>query len=230
MNCFLCFFWMICLFRGALVAENNLCERWDSPEGLLRLQRSEAKENFWKLARFYESQTRLTYCGVATAVIALNALSIQAPQSQFLGKYRLFTQEEFFSENISAVIRQSDVLERGLTLDDLEAIFKTFSIEVIKYEAQLLSHEKIRNLIISALESAEKYILVLYQRGAVKQEGTGHWSPIAAYDAQSDSFLIMDVAKFKYPPSWINAKALIDAMQMDVTEPRGFLIIYTERD
>ena len=117
MNHSLCFLWMLCLFQGTLIGENDLCERWDSTEGLLRLQRSEEKENFWKLARFYESQTRLTYCGVAAAVVALNALSIQAPQSQFLEKYRLFTQEEFFSENVSAVISQNEVLEKGLTLD-----------------------------------------------------------------------------------------------------------------
>ena len=223
------------LFTHSVFAvENNIksqkdesWEKWDSPEGISRLQKSEAKENFWKLLRFYESQIRSTYCSVATTVISLNALSIEAPKSQFLGKYHMFTQEEFFSDSVLAVIDQSDVENRGMSLEDLATVLKTFPVDVLKYEAQGLSHEEIRDLIVLALKNPNQSVLALYQRSELNQEGGGHWSPIAAYDAESDSFLILDVARFKYPPVWINASKFINSMQTVniYNKSRGFIVI-----
>lgn len=210
--------------------ENEVWKAWHSPEGLLRLQKHAAKENFWKLLRFYESQTCLTYCGIATAVIALNALSIEAPPSTVLGKYRMFTQENFFSENVSPIISQNKVLKEGISLEELATVLRSFSLKVFKYEANTLSCEEIRTLILSALESPQQCVLALYGRNKLKQEGEGHWSPIAAYDKESDSFLLLDVAKFKYPPAWINLLPFIDAMQTPSCsgQSRGFIIIEKE--
>ena len=45
---------------------------------------------------------------------------------------------------------------------------------------------------------------------------------------ESDSFLIMDVARFKYPPVWVHATALINSMQtVNIYGPvlRGLLFI-----
>lgn len=209
------------------IQEEGLPERWDSLEGISRLQTSNAKENFWSLLRFYESQIRPTYCGVATAVIALNALSIEAPRSKFLGKYRMFTQEEFFSDNVLTVIERNDVERRGMSLEDLTTVLKTFPIKVFKYECQDLSHEKIRDLIVSALENPNQGVLALYQRKELSQVGGGHWSPIAAYDEESDSFLVLDVARFKYPPMWIDALKFINSMQTGnaYNQSRGFIVI-----
>lgn len=207
--------------------ENELWQEWDSPEGLSRLQKSNAKENLWKLIRFYEAQARLTYCSVATSVITLNALSIKSPKSQFLGKYHMFTQEEFFSESVQAVIDQNEVAKRGMALEELATVLGVFPIKVFKYEAQHLPQEKIRDLIISALKNPNQCVLALYQRKELQQEGGGHWSPIAAYDVESDSFLILDVARFKYPPVWIDAFAFINSMQTAniYGKSRGFIII-----
>lgn len=224
------FLLVLCFFQEAYPAsdsKNELYISWDSPEGISRLQSSGAKANFWKLARFYESQIRSTYCSIASSVIVLNTLSVEAPKSMFLGKYRMFTQEEFFSETVCAVIDQSEVLERGISLEELEAVLKVFPLEVWKYEAQNLSYEEIRYLLVSALKNSNQCVLALYQRRELNQEGGGHWSPIAAYDAESDSFLIMDVAKFKYPPVWVNASELINAMQTTniYDQSRGFIIV-----
>jgi hypothetical protein len=43
-------------------------------------------------------------------------------------------------------------------------------------------------------------------------EGGGHFSPLAAYHEESDSFLVMDVARYKYPPFWVHADLLCQAM------------------
>lgn len=202
-------------------------EVWDSAEGKSRLQTSQAKEPFWKLIRFYESQPNLKYCGVATAVVALNTLSVEAPPSKNLGKFRMFTQEEFFTETVSAVMTKDEVEARGLSLEELSSVLRTFPIKVRTFEALSLTHEEMRPLMTSALNNPKQLLLVLYSRRTLDQEGGGHWSPIAAYDEHSDSFLVMDVARFKYPPVWVEASTLMNAMQTvnDFGRSRGFLIL-----
>jgi Phytochelatin synthase len=41
---------------------------------------------------------------------------------------------------------------------------------------------------------------VIRQNRAIGQEQGGHISPLAAYDAETDRFLILDVSRYKYPP------------------------------
>jgi hypothetical protein len=206
---------------------NEYWIEWDSPEGIHRQETSKFKANLFKLLRFYESQIRGTYCGVATAVVALNALSIEAPPSQFLGKFRLFTQEEFFNGKIGEAVNEKEVKSKGLTISDMAKLMKTQPLIVNAFESVNLSNNEIRDLIIGALTKPNQLVITLYQRKEIKQEGSGHWSPIAAYDADSDSFLVMDVARYKYPPAWINADTLIASMRIPDDEGfhRGFIIL-----
>lgn len=44
------------------------------------------------------------------------------------------------------------------------------------------------------------------------QTGSGHFSPIGGYHARRDMALILDVARFKYPPHWIPLTLLWEAM------------------
>jgi hypothetical protein len=37
----------------------------------------------------------------------------------------------------------------------------------------------------------------------IGEVGGGHWSPIAAFDAATDSALVLDVARYKYPAVWV---------------------------
>ena len=42
-----------------------------------------------------------------------------------------------------------------------------------------------------------EFVVASYDRRSLGQTGTGHFSPIAAYEKSSDSVLILDVARFK---------------------------------
>ncbi|KAL7464920.1 hypothetical protein ACHAXS_005248 [Conticribra weissflogii] len=64
----------------------------------------------------------------------------------------------------------------------------------------------------SALVDPDSRVLVNYDRKALGQVGGGHFSPLGAYHAPTDSFLIMDVAKYKYPPVWVGVETLWEAM------------------
>mmetsp|Transcript_5015 Transcript_5015/g.10317 ORF Transcript_5015/g.10317 Transcript_5015/m.10317 type:complete len:630 (+) Transcript_5015:68-1957(+) len=56
------------------------------------------------------------------------------------------------------------------------------------------------------------FLVTSFARYALHQTGDGHFSPIAAYHASTDSCLILDVARFKYIPYWVSVKDLYDAM------------------
>ncbi|KAI2493270.1 Phytochelatin synthase [Fragilaria crotonensis] len=61
-------------------------------------------------------------------------------------------------------------------------------------------------------QQCDKTCVFLF-KGCLGQTGDGHFSPIAAYHAESDSVLVMDVARFKYPPYWASVEDLYQAMQ-----------------
>ncbi len=208
---------------------NNLWIEWDSAEGVSRLQSSEHKDNVWKLMRFYESQFRPNYCAVTSSVIALNALSIKGPVAKLFTTNTLFNQEEFFE--LQTVMVSEEVQKRGISLEELSRVLADFPVKVTLYKGLELSEEEVRNILVHSLKNRNQIILANYIRTQVGQKGDGHWSPIAAYDEGSDSFLILDVARFKYPPAWIDAKAMIGSMRTgNLMGSRGFLILENESE
>ncbi len=66
-------------------------------------------------------------------------------------------------------------------------------------------------------------------RKALGQETFGHISPLAAYDEKADRFLILDVARYKYPPAWVKASDLFDAMNTpdpsNGGKTRGYVVV-----
>ncbi len=89
-----------------------------------------------------------------------------------------------------------------------------------------LSDESIRKELTENLKNAGDYILVNYSRKALAQEGSGHVSPIGAYDKKSDSFLVMDVSPNTANWVWVSAHDLISAMRtFDTIENRGYVLV-----
>ena len=79
------------------------------------------------------------------------------------------------------------------------------------------------------LSSKDHFVLVNYLRKAIGQQIGGHISPLAAYDANADRFLILDVARYKYPPVWVKASDLFDAMNttdaVNDNMTRGYILV-----
>ena len=79
------------------------------------------------------------------------------------------------------------------------------------------------------LRIADHFVIINYLRMAIGQERGGHISPLAAYEAKTDRFLILDVARYKYPPVWVAASDLFDAMNTpdadNENKTRGYVLI-----
>eukprot|EP00944_MAST-04C_sp_MAST-4C-sp1_P002823 g2823.t1 len=79
-----------------------------------------------------------------------------------------------------------------------------------------------------------KRMIVNFSRKELQQTGEhGHFSCIGAYEADSDMALVMETARFKYPPFWVPTSLLYKAMVS--TDPdsgfsRGYLLVEREEE
>eukprot|EP00537_Pseudo-nitzschia_pungens_P015218 CAMPEP_0172409546 /NCGR_PEP_ID=MMETSP1061-20121228/76422_1 /TAXON_ID=37318 /ORGANISM="Pseudo-nitzschia pungens, Strain cf. pungens" /LENGTH=422 /DNA_ID=CAMNT_0013145701 /DNA_START=427 /DNA_END=1693 /DNA_ORIENTATION=- len=72
------------------------------------------------------------------------------------------------------------------------------------------NEEFLKHTVIAALRDPHSRVLLNYDRGGIGQGpmGHGHWSPLGAYNQEHDSFLVMDVAKYKHPMVWVSWERL----------------------
>ena len=74
----------------------------------------------------------------------------------------------------------------------------------------------------------DSYIIVNFDRESLYGVRNGHISPLAAYNEETDRFLLLDVARYRYPPVWIKAVDLFEAMNTKdkaAGKYRGYVII-----
>lgn len=75
--------------RSTIISTDRPIVNWGSAEGIARLEKSQYKTDFFKLANHFESQHNKIFCGPTSAAIVLNSLrvrngTIQIPQDKTL--------------------------------------------------------------------------------------------------------------------------------------------------
>ncbi|MEM0955207.1 MAG: phytochelatin synthase family protein [Pseudomonadota bacterium] len=184
-----------------------------SDEGAARLTRATVKADYPALADAFVPQRLASYCGVASGVAVLGALGVDT------------NQWSFFTEEASRARPRFKVIFGGMSLPDLQGLLRGHRLEVAAHHADSFSADEFRGVILRNLADPDDYLLVNYQREALGQGRVGHISPVAAYDAASDSVLIMDTAAHKYPPTWVPVDMLHSAMNTTDTssgKTRGY--------
>lgn len=184
-------------------------------EGGRLLADSPAVADYQPLMWSFETQRRPAFCGVASSVAVLNALHPSAPR---------LTQATFFED----LATELNVTFKGMTLQQLGTLLRQHGAHVDVVFAKDTSLDAFRAAARANLSRSGDYVLVNYQRAALGQREGGHISPLAAYSAASDRFLILDVAAYRYPPTWVPAADLWRAMNtIDTTsgETRGFVTV-----
>ena len=198
-----------------------------STEGQILLRDSEALADYVPLTSQFTTQINQAFCGVASMVMVLNALDVQAPLAPEWER-NYFTQENIFNDQTEAIIGRDAIARQGLTLAELSGILETYPVNAEIHHGSDVSLEEFRSLIRANLETTGNYVLINYLRRAIGQERGGHISPLAAYDADTDQFLILDVSRYKYPPVWVQTETLwesINTMDSVSGKTRGFLLI-----
>ena len=202
---------------------------FDSDPGEQLLVDADAREAYFPLASNFVTQKNQAYCGVASIVMILNSMKVPAPSVPEYEPYKTFTQDNVLDERTDKVLPRSVLMEIGMTLDQIGGILTTQPVKAEVHHAAESSLEEFRKAAISYLNQSGRYVIVNYLRKAIQQEKGGHISPLAAYDAESDRFLILDVARYKYPPVWVKASELFDAMNTTDSDnnglTRGYVLI-----
>lgn len=200
----------------------------DSEQGQERLLRAERHHQFFAVQPFLEFQQNLAFCGPASIAATLNSLGIARPAVASLGPYRYFTQDNIFNPVTEAIKQREAVATRGMTLAELASFLNALGVHAEALHADTLDLDRLRSLIETSLADSNARLIVNYNRQLLGQAGAGHQSPLAAYDRASDSALLLDVAKFKYPPTWVPLADLLAAMQSvdsDSGKSRGLVIV-----
>ena len=87
----------------------------------------------------------------------------------------------------------------------------------------------LRQSIMAAFSSVPpSLVAVNFHREPLGMIGTGHMSPIGAYDNRTDRMLMLDVSRYKYPPTWIPATAMFAAMNTTDSssgKSRGWVVV-----
>lgn len=182
------------LFPGPLRAQ---VVALDTPEGATRFQRAIGGPQALGLLAHLETEVFLTFCGPASLATALNSLGIHEPSPAAFFPYRRMTQDSLFTPENLAVKSYAAVQGGGLTLEQLGAFARNLGVATEAVHAEALEVGALRDRISAALADPASRVIVNYSRIPLGQDGDGHISPLAAYDAESDTVLILDVARYK---------------------------------
>ena len=206
---------------------SNLID-FQSLEGNNLLLESEARQDYFPLSSQFVTQKNGAFCGVASMVMVLNALSIPAPKPH-VNNFHFFNQDNFFDNpKTPRVMTAANVARTGMTLEQLGQLLETYPVQAEVHHTGSLTLDRFRSLINKNLQQPNDFVLVNYLRSSIGQEKWGHISPIAAYDENSDRFLILDVARYKYPPVWVKTEELWQATRTTDRvsgKTRGFVLV-----
>ena len=222
-----------------------------SDEGMARLARSPAKVDFPALANQFEAQTNSMFCGPTTAAIVLNAVRarssdlprdssrLRADDLRYIPgasdpTIPRFTQDNVFTKGAKTraqvmgepmTVNGKQIRDFGVQLRQLDELFKANALRTrLVIVDDRKSEKEIRADLVENLKRRGDYVVVNYRREAAGQQGGGHISPLAAYDPESDSFLILDVNPASAGWVWMPTTTLVKGMRtFDKVENRGYI-------
>lgn len=214
-------------FAGAARASEDLVYVPSAQSARLFDSASE-KAAFWPLMSAFVSERNQAFCGIASAVMTLNALRVAPPLSPEWYPYAYWDEHNIFTRAVLEVKPVLGIQAEGLTLDELTRLFTAAGAKAEAVHAADSDLSAFRAAARAAVATQDAVIVVNVLRTALGQPGGGHFSPLAAYNADADSFLFLDVARYKLPPSWIPAERLFAAMNTldsSAQKTRGYIIV-----
>lgn len=178
---------------------------------------------FFPLVSHLHTQAEPAWCGFGTLVTVLNALEID-PGRTWKGPWR------FFGEELLICCKSLELAAaEGLTLGEVGCLAQCNGAAVQLQHALSDGLPAFRRSLLASVRApAGPFVVANYDRSTLDQTGAGHFSPLAAWHAPTDHVLVLDVARFKYPPHWVPVERLWAAMcahDADTQEPRGYLLI-----
>lgn len=176
---------------------------------------------YFPLAEQFHTQSDPAFCGLGSLVVALNALGID-PGRLWKGPWRWFAEDL-----LDCCVPLEEIRKRGLDVEQLACLGRCngAEVQVMRGDASNLGAFRAA---VAAAAAGESVLIASYDRSVLGQTGSGHFSPVGGYHHERDLVLILDVARFKYPPHWVSVDRLWKATQPSdpaTGRPRGGLIL-----
>jgi len=225
-----------------------------SKEGQKRLIESAEVSDYPSLSAAYLTQSTQTFCGIASTAMVLNAdesVFTWGPKSSPYKPFHFYTQCNVLNKQIYKKMSIKKVLEEGMQLNEIHYVIdkqpsvkavdcyhtssNTFQVpgkntDILPNDCTVSSgFEEFKETLRKTLGKKGAYVIANFSGMPNKDRG-GHFSPVAAYHEQTDSFLIMDVSRYKFPPFWVTAKTLwekMDTVDAGSGKSRGYIIVET---
>jgi hypothetical protein len=125
------------------------------------------------------------------------------------------------------VITPDYMNHHGTTMLQMAALAACYGAHQEVHFAEKSSLENFRKEMLDVMKTKGVFVVINFKRPVLAQEGYAHFSPISAYNKKADSFLLLDVARYKYPPVWVPADTLFAAMNTTTSDnsSRGWVVI-----
>jgi hypothetical protein len=183
---------------------------WSSERGKKRLDRSEHRSDFFRIANAFQIETDANLAGLRAASIL--ALALRA------------NQENIFDR----LVQRLSGVERPL-LSPLRQIREALYQESIDSRLYLISEsdspERIRRVLVDTLHASDEMLLVHFTSLNREGQWVEVFAPLGAYEEESDSFLVMDLHPQRAPWQWVKNSTLFQLMKPSAEGKEfGFII------
>lgn len=200
-------------------------------------------ESFYPLSEQFITQSEPSYCALSSLAMVLNALN-HDPKKIWKGNWRWVSEETLQCESANLCGHSLEKVKvDGMNFDEFESlaechdvIMRSVRVSEEETDQNKSECEQFRQHVkdISSNDSASSFVIVNFSRRTLGQTGSGHFSPIGGYHPEKDLVLILDVARFKYPPFWVPLATLWQSMQVKDEVSKGtrgyFLVSTREQD
>mmetsp|Transcript_15882 Transcript_15882/g.23920 ORF Transcript_15882/g.23920 Transcript_15882/m.23920 type:complete len:259 (+) Transcript_15882:121-897(+) len=192
-------------------------------------------ECYFPLAEQFVTQSEPSYCSLSSLVMVLNALN-HDPKRTWKGIWRWVSEETLLCESEKLCAHSSDKIRtEGMDFQAFEALGVCHQVKINSCRAPKTNLDSFRSLVVDSCRNStcDAFIICNFSRKVLDQTGDGHFSPIGGYNRDTDSVLILDVARFKYPPYWVPLTTLWSAMEAVDSKtglPRGYFIVSSSRN
>jgi hypothetical protein len=221
-----------------------------SDKGQRLLDGCTACRSYPAIAASFTTQVTQAFCGVASSITVLNASAAPKPLTDPYTPYPYFTQCNIFNPKARSRLDLDTVSNEGLTLAqatwllNAQAGVRATCFHAGRADGPAVAQNvpgcdvagsagQFRSTARHVLGRTQRYLLVNFSRATLSDDDTGggHFSPLAAYNGRADDLLLMDVARYKYPPFWVDTDLLWQAMATTDTSSgrhRGYIVVEVE--
>jgi glutathione gamma-glutamylcysteinyltransferase len=204
----------------------SLCIPFDSSDGQQIFAEALSEgglRRFFGLVSQFRTQDEPAYCGLGTLTMALNTLQID-PGRVWKGVWR------WYDESLLDCCKELDLVKtEGITLDEFVCLSRCNGCNATMVRADdQTSVDAFRRTVAETCGGTDSVLACSYSRRTLGQTGDGHFSPIGGYHKERDLVLLLDVARFKYPPHWVPLSVCYDAMRTvdkATGQARGWVVL-----